>query len=140
VVMLAAALFLLMRRSGEHHPEISLTNPLELGMALKMAVAIAAIMLCAKLAQDWLGSAGVLALAGVSGLLDVDAVTVSMSRMAGAQMPLEVAKQAVAVVVGVNTLTKSVMAGVIGGSRIGLLVGSMSVLSLAAGWAVMVLV
>jgi len=138
-VQLAAALLFLRQRSGDHHPEISLTNPLELGTALKLALWIGAIMLFSRIAQNWLGSPGVLGLAALSGLADVDAVTISMARMGGHQLDLSVAIQAIAVVAAVNTLTKSVMAGVVGGARIGFQVGAISLVALAAGGAALML-
>jgi len=140
LVLLASALLLLGRRSAEHSPRIVLTNPLELGTALKMAAAIAGIMLVARFAQEQLGSGGVLALAGASGLLDVDAVTVSMSRLAGRQVDADVAVIAIAIAVGVNTLTKSAMAGVVGGARMGMVVASASLVALGAGAGTMLLV
>lgn len=140
VVLLAASLFMLRERSGGHHPVIELQSPLELATALKLAVAIGAIMLVARLAQAWLGSAGVLGLAGVSGLVDVDAVSVSMARMGGRQMEMDVAIQAMALAVAVNTVTKAVMAGVVGGVGIGLRVGVVSLVALAAGAVALLLV
>jgi uncharacterized membrane protein (DUF4010 family) len=139
-VLLAAALILLRRRDSDQRPEMVLTSPLELGTALKFAAAIAAIMLAARLAQAWLGSPGVLAIAGLSGLADVDAVTVSMARMGGAQMAMQLAIQAIALAVAVNTLTKVLMAGVVGGIGIGIRTGAASLLALAAGGTALMLV
>ncbi|MCX7863479.1 MAG: DUF4010 domain-containing protein, partial [Novosphingobium sp.] len=138
-VLLAAAWLLLRRNDDTHHPEIVLSSPLELATALKLAALIGAIMLVARLAHDWLGSAGVMALAGVSGLVDVDAVTVSMARMSGRGMGMEVAVQAIGLAVAVNTLVKTVMSAVVGGIKIGLRVGLASLVALAAGATVLLL-
>jgi uncharacterized membrane protein (DUF4010 family) len=65
-------------------------------------------------------------LAGLSGLVDVDALTLSVSGMAGRELPLANASLAVLIAVGANTLTKVVIASVAGTIRHALLVGAAS--------------
>jgi uncharacterized membrane protein (DUF4010 family) len=57
-------------------------NPLELGQAIRMAVAFQAILLVIGFAQAEFGGQGVLAAAVLAGLTDVDALTLSMARVA----------------------------------------------------------
>ncbi|MEZ5750012.1 MAG: DUF4010 domain-containing protein [Caenibius sp.] len=61
-------------------------SPLDLRIALRFALLIALLMLASGLLHRWAGAAGVLGLAAVSGLVDVDAVTLSMARMGGEQI------------------------------------------------------
>jgi len=133
IVQLAFGLLFVFRQESAEGPELVVTNPLELGTALKMAAAIAAVMLAAGLAERLLGEPGVLALAGVSGVLDVDAVTISMARLAGDKLTLVTAMQATGLAVAVNTVAKAAMAGFAGGRKIGAYVGMVSALALAAG-------
>ncbi len=133
IVQLAFGLLFVFRQESAEGPELVVTNPLELGTALKMAAAIAAVMLAAGLAERLLGEPGVLALAGVSGVLDVDAVTISMARLAGDKLTLVTAMQATGLAVAVNTVAKAAMAGFAGGRKIGAYVGMVNALALAAG-------
>jgi uncharacterized membrane protein (DUF4010 family) len=141
LVFLASGGFLLLRRTGRQGegPELTLTNPLELGVALKLAAIIAAIMLLAKLVGDRFGATGLYVLAAVSGLADVDALTLSMARMAGSTISLQVAAAAIAIAVAVNTVVKCVLAGTTGSPRLGLLVAAASAAAIAAGAATLAL-
>ncbi|WP_200841217.1 DUF4010 domain-containing protein [Geminicoccus flavidas] len=89
-----------------------------------MAAIIAAVMLLAKLVGDRFGETGLYGLAAVSGLADVDALTLSMARMAGSGIPLKVAAGAIAIAAAVNTVVKCVLGGAIGLWRLGVLVRS----------------
>jgi uncharacterized membrane protein (DUF4010 family) len=115
------------------HPRLVLSSPLDLRIALRFALLIAVLMLASGLLHRWAGAAGVLGLAAVSGLVDVDAVTLSMARMGGEQIALATAASAIAVTVAVNTLTKAVMAGWVGGRAIGLRVAMASLAAVTAG-------
>lgn len=139
-VMLAAAMMLLLKPRDTLRPEMQLASPLELGTALKLAAVIAVIMLASQAVQSLLGDAGVLAVATASGIVDVDAVTISMTRLGGRQITLDTAIQATAVAVGVNTLSKAIMAGWVGNKIIGAYVGGASTIALIAGCATMLLV
>lgn len=130
LVMAATAGLFLFHKKGSTHPGISITNPLELGTTIKVAATIAVVMFAAEVAQDWAGKAGLLAVAGLSGIADVDAITISMARLG--YTALDTAVQAIAIAVGVNTLVKTTMAGWFGGLRLGAYVGAGSVAALTA--------
>jgi uncharacterized membrane protein (DUF4010 family) len=132
IVMAAAAAVLLLTNAGDVRPEIEISNPLELGMAIKLALIIAVVMFAAEIVQDLVGEAGLLIIAGVSGIADVDAINISMARLGGTQISVATASRAVALAVGVNTLSKAVMAGSTGGRTIGAYVGGVSILACAA--------
>jgi uncharacterized membrane protein (DUF4010 family) len=84
------------------------------------------------------GGVGVLMVAALSGVADVDAVTISMARMAGGDVDSNTAARAVMVAIAVNTISKTIMAGSVGNRKVGLLVGGISAAALAAGLAVAV--
>lgn len=90
--------------SGE---EVVLKAPFELAPALRFAVAYAAILIISRGAQMLLGDAGVYASAALSGIADVDAITLSMARMAGAgTVEIGTASKAVVLAAMVNTTVK----------------------------------
>jgi uncharacterized membrane protein (DUF4010 family) len=107
----AAALTVLFhrRQAGTETPSESaaFANPLELGPALGFAVFLAAVVVAGQLLHDWLGDRGLYALAAVAGLGDVDAITVLMTQMSGAGLPLAVATAVVSIAAFVNTAVKA---------------------------------
>jgi uncharacterized membrane protein (DUF4010 family) len=119
-------------------PALEITNPLALSSALKLAAFIAAVMLTAKLLHWALGSLGVLIVAAVSGVADVDAATISMARMGGNAIALEIATQGIMIAVAVNTVAKAIMTSWVGGWAVGGRVFAISAIALlgaaAAAW------
>lgn len=92
-------------------------NPLQLGQALRMAVAFQVVLLGFEVARHYFGEGGVVAGAVLAGLTDVDALTLSMNRLA-AHPGFEVtAARALAVGIITNTLVKASMAAVLGDVR-----------------------
>ena len=111
----AASAWLLTRGvKGETAEPFRLSNPLELGTALKFGAFLAVIVLLSRGAIDWLGETGVYLLALISGLADVDAINLSLSRMAGESLPLAVAASGLLLAVVSNTLVKGAVVAVIG--------------------------
>jgi uncharacterized membrane protein (DUF4010 family) len=117
-------------RSGEAP---ALGNPLDLWSALKIVALIVVVLLLSKLLDATLGVAGLYLLAAVSGLADVDAITLSAARMA--QGGLEVATGAAVVLIaaGVNTLVKAGLAVGLGGRAMALRILPATAAMLAAG-------
>ncbi|HKR15864.1 MAG TPA: MgtC/SapB family protein [Rhizorhapis sp.] len=135
LVMGAAAALLLFGDGKTATAEIRIDNPLELGTAIKLAALIAIVLLAAEVVRDMVGESAVLAVSAISGIADVDAITISMARLGGQQLSLALGMQAIALAVGVNTLAKAVMTAWVGGTRIGAYAGLASALAVAAGGA-----
>lgn len=89
------------------------SNPLRLGAAIRMAVAFQVAIILIGLVRDWWGTLGLFATAGVLGLTDVDALTVSMSRPEAA-LVASTAARAIAIGILCNTLLKLLVVAVIG--------------------------
>jgi len=119
------------KRSVER-PHIEISSPLELGTALKLAGLIAGVMLISKLAVQFFGPAGIFGLSAISGLADVDAISLSLSRLATGALASQTAAIGIGIAVAANTLTKSVMAAATGSPKHGLIVGGASTAALAA--------
>lgn len=139
LVLAVSAVVLLFGNTATEQPDLALSSPLDLGTALRMAALIGVILLATALARHWVGDGGVLVVAAVSGLADVDAITISMAELARDPADRTLALQAIAIAVGVNTLAKVAMAGWIGGVRVFVLTGLGSLAALAAGAAIVVL-
>ncbi|MCB8840164.1 DUF4010 domain-containing protein [Aurantimonas sp. VKM B-3413] len=129
VVLVAFAVVLLFRNRAAEKTELKLSNPLQLGAAMKMAGFIALILIASVLMRQVLGNAGILALAAVSGLADVDAISISMAELASRPGGRGVAGQAILIAVSVNTAVKAAMALWVGRRPVGIPVVAASVLA-----------
>lgn len=132
---IGAGVLLFQSRGASEQPELQVTNPLELSPALKMGALITAVMVMARVLQQSFGNAGILATAAASGIVDVDAISISMARMASQTVEPKLAAQAILVAVAMNTLAKAVMAAWVGGSALGSRVGAISLFGVAAALA-----
>lgn len=112
--------------------KLEVKNPFDLGTVLKLAGLIALIMVIAKVLKDEAGTAGLYLLAAVSGIADVDALTLSMARFAGGDVGLQEAATAILIAAGVNTASKATIATAVGGTRLGILVGGFSAAAMVA--------
>jgi len=96
--------------------EFHLKNPFDLVEVLKFGLLLALVILATVLARRHFGDMGLLGLAAVSGLADVDAMTLAAARLPDA---LEVAANAILITVAVNSAAKVAYAWYAGGARIG---------------------
>ena len=97
--------------------ELDVKNPFELSNAIRFGIAFAVILLATKAARQYLGDEGLYLAAGVAGMTDVDAVSLSTARQAG---PADVAAViAILIAVASNTIVKSSIALAIGGKSLG---------------------
>ncbi|MCB5173708.1 MgtC/SapB family protein [Microvirga lenta] len=135
LVLLAAAaiLFLTNRDDGREHPVLNIRNPFDLGMALKLAALIGAINLLTKWIGDTLGGSGLTALAAISGIADVDAITLSLARQSHEGIAIVTATLAIAVAVAVNTASKAALTFFFGAPKAGWIVSGASLTAVAAG-------
>lgn len=113
--------------------DMPLENPFQLGMALKFGVFLSLIMLLSKTLQIQFGNAGAYVLASISGVADVDPITLSMAQLSKQGLDITVAGHAVFIAVAVNSVFKSLMSWVIGGRAIGFRVGGTLIVSILIG-------
>jgi uncharacterized membrane protein (DUF4010 family) len=132
--VLAAASALLIfghRMSDLPRPRLELRNPFDLWTALKLAALIAVILVLSEMLSESFGGRGILLLAAASGIADVDALTLSMSRLAGSRILVSDAVAAILFACCVNTIFKTAMAIYVGGWAIGRTVAIASALAVA---------
>ena len=94
------------RSSAVAAPAVIQDNPLQLTGALQMAALFQAVLMAVYIARDTWGQSGVFTSAGILGLTDVDALTVSMAREIAKSVSPEVAATGIAVGVLTNTAMK----------------------------------
>ena len=113
-----------------------LHNPLDLPVAVGFAALLAVVMLLAHYLEEWAGAQGLYALAALSGLTDVDAITLTMARLARDGGDVDTASNAIIIAALVNTGVKIGIAGIFSGGalagRLGLILGPALLAGIAA--------
>jgi uncharacterized membrane protein (DUF4010 family) len=112
-------------------------NPFEFLAVLKLALLLGAVALLARLAAEWLGAEAVLVVAALTGLADVDAVTLSVPQLVPASLTVGIAATAIGVAVASNIVAKAAYALGIGGAGYGLRIALPSLAALAVGGALL---
>ncbi|MFZ0615571.1 MAG: MgtC/SapB family protein [Chthoniobacterales bacterium] len=90
-------------------------NPLRLRVAFQFAALYAVIILAVKASIASLGNSGVLILSGLSGLIDLDAITLSLSQMTlSGSLAQVTAIRGILLAIVANTVIKALFAGFYG--------------------------
>ncbi len=110
-------------------------NPLELRLALLFGALLALIMLLGEWLRSALGDAGIYLLATTSGLADVDAITLSLTRMSLETIAGQTAVLGIILAAATNNLVKAGLAGLLGTRDIGWRVAGPMLASLLIGLA-----
>ena len=92
-----------------------LHNPFEIGPALRFALLLTVIVFLVEAGRRYLGDAGVLVIATLSGLTDVDAITLSLSKAALRELDAQTASIGIGLAVISNSLVKAGLIIMIGG-------------------------
>ena len=108
-------------RSDELSDEeaVDLSNPLNLSTAIKFGLLFAMVLIVTKGSDRFFGTAGVYAASVITGVADVDAITLSASELA-ATGGIEPQVAAVAIILAVltNTITKAALAVILGSRQL----------------------
>ncbi len=105
---IVASLLLLFGKRTDSMTNVALSNPFELMSAIKFGLVFALIIFVSRAAQQYLGDSGVYLAAGLAGLTDVDAITLSMANLSRSGAVTEsTAAVAILIAVVVNTLVKA---------------------------------
>jgi uncharacterized membrane protein (DUF4010 family) len=119
---LGTVFFLWRRRSTREQEErkpVDVSNPLRLSTAITFALAFVIVLIVVQWANEAFGEAGVYVASALSGVTDVDAITLSVSELASSnQLEPQVAGFAVVLAALVNTVAKGVMAWSLGSDEI----------------------
>jgi len=120
--------------------EADVENPFRLRPALLFGAIFAVVLLVSEYANEWLGASGVYATAFVSGLADVDAIVLSMSKLsADSAIGPGVATTGIVLAAVANTLVKAGLAWILGTRQLGKLVTLVLGMVALAGVAVLLL-
>jgi uncharacterized membrane protein (DUF4010 family) len=95
--------------------EVKLSNPLQLKAALVFGLLLSLLFIAGSAIERSLGDAGVYAMAAVAGLVDVDAITLSLAAAATQELLPETAARGIVIAMLVNTAVKALLAAALGG-------------------------
>ena len=119
--------------------EVEFRNPFGFWSVVGFAVFLGLIIVLGRAVGESFGAAGAIAGAVVVGLVDVDSVTISMSRLAPATLSLDSAAYAILAAVASDTVSKIAIGAMIGRGRYAAELGIMAVICLIGGGLVLAL-
>lgn len=138
LVVLSLVQFVLVGRAPVQLPEAG--NPAELRPALFFAGLYALVTLAIAAGQQWFGNSGLYAVAVISGLTDMDAVTLSTTRLLSQErLAADIAWRVIVVAALANLVFKGGSAYVLGGAALGRRVLLLFGIALGCGVALLVL-
>ena len=120
-------------------PDNKQKNPLALQSAVFFGLVLAMIMLLSHALSDWFGDAGTLILSALSGITDVDAISLALARQSSQTLSLSTAALGIVIAASVNTLVKMGMVVVLGDKSLARRIAPAMLLSVLTGAAVFIL-
>jgi uncharacterized membrane protein (DUF4010 family) len=113
---LVYAVYLYFSQSAIDEEELALSNPFELGTAIKFGLIYALVLLGTKAAELYIGEKAIYLTSIIAGLADVDAITLSISDLtrSGGSITLDTGKYAIIFATMSNTIAKGALVFSIG--------------------------
>jgi uncharacterized membrane protein (DUF4010 family) len=95
--------------------DVKLSNPLQLRAALVFGVLLSLLFIAGRVIEINLGDAGIYAMAAIAGLVDVDAISLSLAEAARHELDVTTAQRGIVIALLVNTAVKAALAAALGG-------------------------
>ena len=141
IIAIAAALFFRRSLPKDVSHELALENPFDVLAVLRFTTLLAIVFVASTLfSRTATGGAGLPTLAFVSGLADVDPITLSMAKMASQAIGYSYAAEVILIAAAANLLAKCVLAVAFGGWRLGAPLMAIAALASTAAAAVFIVV
>ena len=102
----AFAFYYKQRKSEAIETDMGKSKPLDLQGALFFGAVYTIILLVVSYANEYLGESGMLLSSAIAGLSDIDAITISVSKIAGESLGLSIAGNAILIATVSNTIVK----------------------------------
>jgi uncharacterized membrane protein (DUF4010 family) len=114
-------------------PQVELQNPFEIQTVVSFAALLGIISLISKMAIVYIGASALFIVAAISGIVDVDAITLSTARLAGTTISVQTAADVILIAVGVNMVTKVILAFGAGRKEYGVALAQATAAAIALG-------
>jgi uncharacterized membrane protein (DUF4010 family) len=121
------------RSEGPEAQAFKFRNPFAFWTVVGFALFLGAVMVVGRVVGEWLGGIGAIVGAAIVGLVDVDAITVSVARLAPEPLGNQAATIAILSAVATDTINKIAIGSVIGRGRFALEIGVRALSCFAAG-------
>jgi len=109
VALLFALLLWRANRGQAKSKSIEISNPFDLGPAIRLASLLAIVLVLARFLEDRYGQSGLQVLAAIAGLVDVDAITLTVARGTAEGHPIAPAVTALLIAACANGIFKAVL-------------------------------
>ncbi|MDI1480982.1 MgtC/SapB family protein [Polyangium sp. y55x31] len=117
--------------------ELKLRNPFELRQAVTFGLIYGVVLFVAKAAKVFFGTGGLYVSSVLAGLMEVDAITLSVAEMHRMGLSGPVAATSITLAAVTNTIVKATIAVVVGGGALGKRVGAILGIALLVGGGVL---
>jgi len=109
--VLLYAVYMYFSQSAIDEEEMQITNPFELGPAIKFGLVYALVLLITKAAEYYIGERGLYLTSFVAGLADVDAITLSISDLTKSEGSISLLTGKVGIIIAAisNTISKGAL-------------------------------
>ena len=125
----AAVMLYRQRGTTVAHPALA-SNPLELRSAMMLGGLVVLILLVSEWLRESMGQQGMYLLAAVSGIMDIDAITLSLARLSlTSNLDVEAIAISIFIAANMNNLLKTLLAFGIGRAALGAQVGGAMLLA-----------
>jgi uncharacterized membrane protein (DUF4010 family) len=121
------------RPEGRQAQRFKLRNPFAFWTVVGFALFLGVVIVMGRMVGEWLGGTGAIIGAGLIGLVDVDAITVSLARLTPLPLAARDVTLAVLAAVAADTISKIVIGGIIARGRFAVEIAVMAACCLAAG-------
>ena len=98
----------------ESKEEMEFHNPFEISSAIQFGLIYALILFSVKALQYYMGHTGIFIASFVSGVIDVDAITLSLSNLAKTELSVSIAAKAILLAVISNSIFKYAYVAIFG--------------------------
>ena len=120
LIMIAASAFMgifLWQKASKARGKVALSSPLALWPALRFAIIFSVVVALVKLGNIYLSSQGIYLVSFLSGLIDVDAITLSLANQAKEGLDVDIASKGIMIAAITNVFAKGVIAYWMGGKK-----------------------
>lgn len=134
--LLAVLVLWLRREKGAKHVEsdaLKIKSPFSVIPALKFGFLFAAVLFLVRFTNDLMGDKGIYLTSVVSGIVDVDAITVSMANFAKDGISNKFAVNAITLAAMTNTLVKGIIFMIFGNRKVAVRIAFVFLLMLGVG-------
>ncbi|HEY0590621.1 MAG TPA: DUF4010 domain-containing protein, partial [Thermoanaerobaculia bacterium] len=139
-VQAATAVILVRREGGASAEQPEQEDPAELKSAVAFGALYAVVLLAVAATTHYVGNRGLFLVSILSGLTDVDAITLSISRLtSGGSLPIPTAWRLIVIATMSNLLFKTGIVAVLGSRGMLAMVATLSGVAIATGAALLVL-